>query len=117
MTRPELQSRINRRTRLLTVLVSLANVWLFAPICLGLYHSFLAHDPHEITDAVAMAVLVGSWTIAVLCAGLFMWVLSTWPIRCPHCGAPIGRHKKRFYDVVSTGLCKECNGRVIDEMD
>jgi hypothetical protein len=90
---------------------------MFGSVILGLYTTTRPGYRPEASAVLGWALVVSSLGLPLFCLLLFVRLWKKWPIRCPHCGAPLGREKKKFYDVVATGVCRECRKEVVDGSD
>lgn len=118
MTRQELSLAITRRTRWMGLLATLALVFMFGSVTLNIYTTTRpGYHPDSSGSFLTWAMVFSPLGLPLFCLFLFMHLWKKWPIRCPHCGAPLGREKKKFYDVVATGVCKECRKEVVDGSD
>lgn len=117
MTRRELKGAVTRRIRFMGASLYFGLVWMFASIAAAIYRGFQLGRPDGMLDSVGVTLMVSSMALPLLCMLVFMVLWTKWPIRCPHCNAPLGREKKRVYDVTATGICRECGKGVVDEAD
>src|SRR5688500_8785765 len=96
MTRAELDVAVRRHIRSRLALMNSALVVLLGVPAAGVHFDL---DPE--------IIIIGTLVVPFLLIALTIPLQMRLAPRCPNCQAPLGLEKKRFYDVVSTGRCRQ----------
>jgi hypothetical protein len=111
----ELAREVGRRIRRLRVFANLALAGALGPPIFVILVVFQPRYRPEEQGWLILTLEFSAFVLPLLFMAMFLKEWTAWAIRCPHCHAPLGREKKKAYDVTTTGICRACGKGVIDE--